>query len=274
MQRLAGEWRRAGRRVALVPTMGSLHDGHLRLVHRARKRVGPEGVVAVSIYVNPTQFGVNEDLAAYPRNLRGDLAACRAEGVDVVFAPTDAEMYPAGYSTFVQEESLAQFMEGASRPTHFRGVTTVVTKLFNLVRPDIAVFGAKDWQQAAIIRRMARDLNQPVRIDVAPTVREPDGLAMSSRNANLTPGERRQAGVLHGALKRARAEVRSKRSVSAARLRALVRRHFRSAPLARLDYAEFFHPDTLEPLRVVTPGSHMALAAFFSRARLIDNGTL
>jgi len=274
MQRLAGEWLRAGRRVALVPTMGFLHEGHLSLVRRARKLVGGDGLVVVSIYVNPTQFGVNEDLDAYPRDLKSDLAACRAGGVDAVFAPADRDMYPAGHSTFVLEQDLAQRMEGASRPTHFRGVTTVVTKLFNLVRPEVAVFGAKDWQQAAIIRRTVRDLNQPVKIIVAPTVRERDGLAMSSRNANLSPSEREQANVLHDSVKLARAEVRAQGRVTAARLRSLVNHRFQKAPLARLDYVEFFHPDTLEPVRRVTRGAHMALAACFSRARLIDNGRL
>lgn len=274
MQRFAGECVRAGRRVALVPTMGYLHEGHLSLVRRARALVGDDGVVVVSIYVNPTQFGVNEDLAAYPRDLTGDLAACRTAGVDVVFAPSDQEMYPADHSTFVIEERLSTGMEGASRPTHFRGVTTVVTKLFNLVRPDVAVFGAKDWQQAAIIRRSVRDLNQPVRIVVARTLRERDGLAMSSRNINLTPAEREQATVLHASLKLARAEVRAHGTMTAARLRALVRRRFHAAPLAKLDYVAFFHPDTLEPVRRVERGTHMALAARFSRARLIDNGRL
>lgn len=274
MQRLTGGWLRAGRPIALVPTMGCLHAGHLRLVQRARRLVGPAGAVVTSIYVNPTQFGANEDLDAYPRDLRGDLAACRQAGVDVVFAPTDAEMYPKGFSTFVNEEHLSGAMEGRTRPTHFRGVTTVVTKLFTIVRPDVAVFGAKDWQQATIIRRLVRDLNLPVKLVIAPTVRERDGLALSSRNANLAAAEREQAIVLHEALKQARSEVRRRSGIPARELRSKVKRLFRRAPLARLDYVEFFHPDTLEPVREVTRGTHMALAAFFSRARLIDNGRL
>ncbi|HEY6167263.1 MAG TPA: pantoate--beta-alanine ligase, partial [Verrucomicrobiae bacterium] len=178
-------WKRQGRRIGFVPTMGFLHAGHLSLVHRARRAAGPRGLVVVSIYVNPTQFGPHEDLARYPRNLRRDLELCRDAGADVIFAPSDAAMYPVrtsgGYNTYVIEERLSQVMEGASRPGHFRGVTTVVAKLFNLVQPDVAVFGAKDWQQAAIVRRMTCDLNFPVRILVAPTIRERDGLALSSR---------------------------------------------------------------------------------------------
>ena len=190
MQRLARQWQRAGTRIGLVPTMGYLHAGHLSLVKRARQAVGKNGVVVVSIYVNPTQFGPKEDFSKYPRDLKRDLKLCREAGVDVVFAPRDGEMYPGtvgsrrgesadkprfdkrGYGTYVVEEKLSRIMEGASRPTHFRGVTTVVAKLFHLVSPDVAVFGAKDWQQAAIVRRMVADLNFPVRILVAPTVRE------------------------------------------------------------------------------------------------------
>jgi len=186
MQRLALRWRREGKCVGFVPTMGYLHDGHLSLVSRARKLVGKPGIVVASIYVNPTQFAPTEDLSAYPRDLERDKALCRKAGVDVLFFPADAEMYPGrdtgGYSTYVIEEKLSQGMEGGSRPTHFRGVTTVVAKLFNLVLPEVAVFGAKDWQQAAILRRMVRDLNFPLKLVVAPTLREKDGLAMSSRN--------------------------------------------------------------------------------------------
>ena len=183
LQRLALRTRRAGRRIGFVPTMGGLHAGHLSLVHRARRAVGPRGLVVVSLYVNPTQFGPTEDLARYPRDFARDARLCRTAGADVLFAPTDAQMYPgraAGrHSTWVVEEQLSPAMEGASRPGHFRGVATVVAKLFNLVQPDVAVFGAKDWQQAAIVRRTTRDLNFPVRIVVAPTVRERDGLALS-----------------------------------------------------------------------------------------------
>ena len=200
MQRQALQWRSRGLRVGFVPTMGYLHAGHLSLVHEARRRVGADGVVVVSIYVNPTQFAPTEDLAKYPRDFARDSKLCSEAGVDVIFAPTDSDMYAGredgDYSTYVVEEGLTQGLEGASRPTHFRGVTTVVAKLFNCVLPEVSVFGAKDWQQAAVIRRMVKDLQFPIRIVVAPTTRESDGLAMSSRNRYLQPEERAQATVL------------------------------------------------------------------------------
>jgi pantoate--beta-alanine ligase len=277
LQRLALAARRAGRRVVLVPTMGYLHDGHLSLVRRARRAAGPRGLVIVSIYVNPTQFGPQEDLARYPRDFARDTRLCRAAGVDVIFAPTDREMYPGKdaerFSTYVVEEQLSQGMEGASRPTHFRGVATVVAKLFNLAQPDVAVFGAKDWQQAAVVRRMVRDLNFPLRLIVAPTTRERDGLALSSRNKYLDAAQRAQATVLIRAIRLARAAVR-RNSVSAARLKRDVAKLIATRPLARLDYVEFFDPDTLAPLGVVRHGAHMALAVFFGKTRLIDNGRL
>jgi pantoate--beta-alanine ligase len=277
MQRLALAARRAGRRVGFVPTMGCLHEGHLRLVRRVRRAVGPRGLVVVSIYVNPTQFGPKEDFARYPRDLARDCRLCRAEGVDVVFAPTDRQMYPGAgaerFSTYVVEEQLSQGMEGAARPTHFRGVTTVVAKLFNLVQPDVAVFGAKDWQQAAVVRRMVRDLNFPVRMVVAPTARERNGLAMSSRNRYLTPEQRAQATVLHHALRLARQRVR-RGPVPAAELKRAVARLVAGQPEARLDYVEFFAPRTLQPVTVARRGTHMALAVWVGNTRLIDNGRL
>ena len=279
MQRLANEWRRSGAKISLVPTMGYLHEGHLSLVRRARKTAGPQGKVVVSIYVNPTQFGANEDLGAYPRDLKQDLKACRAEGADAVFVPADTEMYSGRsdglYSTYVIEETLSQQMEGASRPIHFRGVTTIVAKLFNSVLPDLAVFGAKDWQQAAVIKRMAKDLNFPVKITVAPTVREPDGLAMSSRNAYLSDAERKQANVLCESIRLARREVREARKpLAASSLTKTIERFVARHSLARLDYVEFFHPETLAVESRITRGTHMALAVFFGKARLIDNGRL
>jgi pantoate--beta-alanine ligase len=279
MQRLAKGWQRQGVRVGFVPTMGSLHAGHLSLVRRARQLIGPKGVVVVSIYVNPTQFGPKEDFRRYPRELAGDARLCRAEGVDVIFAPSDRAMYPrdpaAPFSTYVVEEALARGMEGASRPTHFRGVTTIVAKLFNIVRPEVAVFGAKDWQQAAIIRRMVRDLNFPLKIMVAPTFREPDGLAMSSRNKYLEGDLRTQALVLSRALQKARQTVRrAAKPIPAARLKVELKRFIELAPAARLDYVEFFDSATLVPLRVVAAGAHMALAVFVGQTRLIDNGRL
>ena len=277
MQKLALRWKRAGVKVGFVPTMGYLHDGHLSLVREARRRVGKNGVVVVSIYVNPTQFGPKEDFSKYPRDLTRDLKLLRVLGVDVVFKPGDEEMYPGeakgNSSTFVVEEKLSQSMEGASRPTHFRGVTTVVAKLFNLVLPDVAVFGQKDFQQAAIIKRMVADLNFSVRIIVAPTLRERDGLAMSSRNKYLDPEQRAQAVILFHALQAARVAVKNK-PISAAQLKKDLRASITVAPLARLDYVELFDPETLQPARQVKRGTHMALAVFFGKTRLIDNAKL
>lgn len=290
MQRIAQIWQRADSRIGFVPTMGYLHAGHLSLVREARKRVGKTGKVVVSIYVNPTQFGPKEDLSRYPRDLKRDLNLCRAGGVDVVFTPDDAQMYPgagvsrrakrtaphavpASFSTCVVEEKLSRMMEGAARPAHFRGVTTVVAKLFNIVLPDVAVFGAKDWQQATIIKRMVADLNFPVKIIVAPTTREPDGLAMSSRNIYLNAEERAQGVILFHALRAARAAVKQK-AVPAARLKKDLRKFIAAAPLARLDYLEFFDSETLQPARQVKRGTHMALAVFFGKTRLIDNDRL
>jgi len=278
MQRLAQQWQRIGRRIGFVPTMGYLHAGHLSLVKRARSAAGKNGVVVLSIYVNPTQFGPKEDFSKYPRDLRRDLKLCRKAGVDVVFTPRDTEMYPGKakgrYSTYAVEERLSQTMEGAARPTHFRGVTTVVAKLFNLVLPDVAVFGAKDWQQAAIIKRMSADLNFPVKIIVAPTLRERDGLAMSSRNKYLIGDLRRQATVLWACIQLARVTVKRSKTYPAAKLKAAVSRLVECEPDARLDYVEFFEPDTLSPVAQVRRGTHMALAVFAGKTRLIDNGPL
>jgi len=296
MQRLAGEWRRHGARVGFVPTMGYLHEGHLSLVRVARRRAGRAGKVVVSIYVNPTQFGPKEDFTRYPRDLRRDLKLCRAEGVDVVFVPGDGEMYPqagpghsddrtapraapaTGFSTYVVEEALSQGMEGAARPGHFRGVTTVVAKLFNIVQPDVAVFGAKDFQQAAVVKRMVRDLSIPVRIIVAPTVREPDGVAMSSRNKYLSPDERKQAAVLPQIIRKARQlvaeETNSKTSITAHALKLEVSRLVARHPAVRCDYIEIFDPLTLQPLKKASRGAHLALAVFVGNTRLIDNARL
>lgn len=279
MQRLAADWKRAGIPIGFVPTMGYLHAGHMSLVAAARRDVGIQGKVVVSIYVNPTQFGPREDLTKYPRDLSRDRTLCQRAGVDVIFVPTDATMYPAinegGYSTFVEEQHLSRVMEGLSRPTHFRGVTTIVAKLFNIVQPDVAVFGAKDYQQAQVIRRMARDLNFPTRIRVAPTCREPDGLAMSSRNVYLNADERRQAVCLSAAIRQARNEVVSSRKpLPASTLRQCLIQAIEVNPAARVDYVEFFHPESLQPADPVTRGSHMALAVFMGKTRLIDNGRL
>lgn len=279
MQTLAGRWQKNGTEVGLVPTMGYLHDGHLSLVRRARQLVGARGQVVVSIYVNPTQFGPTEDFSRYPRDLARDAKLCRAAGVDLIFAPDNRQMYPgdggSSFSTYVIEERLSKGMEGASRPTHFRGVTTVVAKLFNIVRPEVAVFGAKDFQQAAIIRKMVRDLNFPLRIVVAPTLREPDGLAMSSRNKYLAGDLRAQAVVLSRSIRHAQEQVRkARRPIAAARLKSGLKKLIEQQPDARLDYVEFFDPETLEPQARVRPGAQMALAVFVGKTRLIDNGRL
>jgi len=290
MQERALLWKRLGIRVGFVPTMGYLHAGHMSLVKRARQAAGKSGGVVVSIYVNPTQFGPKEDFSKYPRDLKRDLKLCREAGVDVVFTPSDKEMYPqvgssrrddrtarravpTKFSTYVVEENLSRTMEGASRPMHFRGVTTVVAKLFNLVLPDVAVFGAKDWQQAAIIKRMAADLNFPVKIIVAPTLRERDGLAMSSRNKYLEGDLRRQATVLWRAIQAARFAIR-KFPVPQHRLKAQLKQLIESEPNAKLDYIEFFNSETLAPVSTVRFRTHMALAVFVGKTRLIDNAQL
>jgi len=275
MQRLAMRWKRAGTRIVFVPSMGCLHDGHLSLVREARRRASRSGKVVLSIYVNPTQFGPKEDFARYPRDLASDLRLCRRAGVDAVFAPPDLYVRDSGaaHSTYVVEDTLSQTMEGAARPAHFRGVATVVAKLFNLVLPDVAVFGAKDWQQAAIVRRMVRDLDFPLEVVVAPTFRESDGLAMSSRNRYLTGNLRPQAVALSQALTLARAAVRRK-PVSAARLAARLKRFIEQQPAARVDYVAFFEPETLLPVRIARPGVQLAIAVFLGPTRLIDNGCL
>jgi len=279
MQRLARQWQREGIRVGLVPTMGYLHAGHLSLVKKARGIVGARGKAVVSIYVNPTQFGPQEDFSRYPRDLKRDASLCQAEGVDIVFAPSDNDMYARsgslGFTTFVLEAGLARGMEGASRPTHFRGVTTVVAKLLNIVLPEFAVFGAKDYQQAAIVQRMVRNLNFPVKIVVAPILREPDGVAMSSRNKYLEGELRTQAEVLWRSIEKVRADLRkSPTAISAASLKTRVKGFIEREPAARLDYVEFFDSKTLIPVTKVNRGAHMALAVFIGKTRLIDNARL
>ena len=279
MQDLAVGWKRSGLQVGFVPTMGYLHRGHLSLVHQARQLVGANGKVVVSIFVNPTQFGPREDLSKYPRDLAEDTRKCRAEGVDVLFAPSDEEMYPRDgrgqFSTYVTEEILSRGMEGASRPTHFRGVATVVAKLLNIVLPDFAVFGAKDFQQAAVIQRMVRDLNFPVKIALGPIYREADGLAMSSRNKFLEGTLRSQAVVLWRAIQRVRVTLRTRSGgLSAQRLKTDLKNFIEREPAARLDYIEFFNPETLLPTLKVAPGTHLAMAVFIGRTRLIDNARL
>jgi pantoate--beta-alanine ligase len=275
LQARAHAERCAGRRIALVPTMGALHAGHVSLVKIARERADR---VWLSIFVNPTQFDDPRDLAAYPRTVAADLAICRDAGVDVVFTPDVAQMYPPGAQTTVDAGELAAPLCGAARPGHFRGVATVVTKLLVAAQPHVAVFGEKDYQQLAVIRRLVRDLLLPVEIVGAPTVREPDGLALSSRNRRLDAEARRQAVVLVRALDAAEAAVAGGER-AAARLLALVRAEIAAAPLARIDYAELRDADSLAPApeRLAAP-TLLALAVFVHSepqpVRLIDNRVL
>ena len=253
--------------VGLVPTMGYLHEGHLSLVRRAR---AASSSVVVSIFVNPTQFGPGEDLATYPRDIDRDLHLLQAEGVDLVWMPTAEVMYPAGFQTWVTVEKVARVLEGERRPGHFRGVATVVAKLFNGVQPHRAYFGQKDAQQAVVIQQLARDLDFPVEIVICPIVREPDGLAMSSRNAYLNPPERQAATVLYRALSAARAAFEAGER-DADRLRRIVTGTVATEPLAELQYVSCADPATLEELETVTGRGLLSLAANVGRTRLIDN---
>jgi pantoate--beta-alanine ligase len=247
--------------------MGFLHAGHISLVELAKN----EGeTVVVSIFVNPTQFGPNEDLSAYPRDIPGDLEKLKKAGANIVWLPAPEVMYPAGFNTWVNIEGVSETLEGAARPGHFRGVATVVAKLFNAVAPDHAYFGQKDAQQVAVIKQMTRDLDFPIQIVVGPTVREADGLAMSSRNRYLTPEERSAATVLYRALEEARtAFTKGERSGDV--LRALMRETVNAEPLAEQQYASCAHPETLQELGEVTNGALLSLAVYVGTTRLIDN---
>jgi pantoate--beta-alanine ligase len=259
---------RAKRRV-LVPTMGALHKAHGELIRVARERAGKDGEVAVSIFVNPLQFEPGSDYQHYPRPEKEDENFCRAAGVDVLFRPSTAEMYPDDRSVFVDENSLSTVLEGKSRPGHFRGVCTVVAKLFNILDPDAAVFGEKDFQQLAIIRRMVRDLNYKIDIVPVPTVREEDGLACSSRNAYLSADERTQAAVIRKALLIAKASTRL--FGSSADVLQLVRTTIEAARLARIDYVDLVDAEALQPIDSVKSNSLLAVAVYFGKTRLIDN---
>lgn len=250
--------------------MGALHVGHAALIDRARKIANGSGLVIVSIFVNPTQFAPNEDLSRYPRTLASDRRLCEAHGADAIFCPGAGEMYPADFSTWVNEESVSGPLCGAARPGHFRGVCTVVLKLFTIVQPTVAVFGLKDFQQCMVIRRMVRDLNLPLRIVAAATVREPDGLALSSRNRFLSPEERAQAPLLRRALLAAASAFRSGEK-NAAKLRALVVKTIATASLSRIDYVEVLDANTLGNITSARPGCVIAVAVFFGKTRLIDN---
>jgi len=259
--------RRDGKTIAFVPTMGALHQGHLSLLREGRRR-GDR--LTLSIYVNPTQFGPTEDLGNYPRDLHGDLEKAREQGVDAVFLPTDQVMYPQGYQTYVTVDDLAHPLCGQRRPTHFRGVATVVTKLFIIVAPDVAIFGEKDFQQLVLIHRMSRDLNLPVEIVGCPIVREQDGLAMSSRNAYLSPEEREAARSLFRSLDVAQALV-DKGATDPGAILKQVRATIEATKLARIDYAKLVDPDTLKELPTFKAPALLALAAFVGKTRLIDN---
>jgi len=259
--------RKSGQRLGLVPTMGALHEGHLSLVRAAREK---SDIVAVSIFVNPTQFGPNEDFAKYPRNLENDSKMLERDQVDVIFAPSVDDMYPADAVTWVTVEGMSDRLCGRSRPGHFRGVTTVVAKLFHIIEPDVAFFGQKDAAQITIIRRMVRDLNMPVEIGVGAIVRESDGLALSSRNAYLDPQERKSALVLHRSLQSA-AQLFQRGERNSESLIAAGKQEFANLPNARLDYFEIVDPNSLEPLATISNRALIAVAAFIGNTRLIDN---
>lgn len=260
----------AGRRIACVPTMGALHAGHLALIDKAR---GCGDVVVVSIFVNPLQFNRPDDFDKYPRPIDDDIDACRAAGVDAVYAPTAADMYPAGFQTHVEPGPLASSLEGSGRPGHFRGVTTVVAKLFGAMQPDVAVFGEKDFQQLAIIRRMVVDLDFDVEIVAVRTVREPDGLAISSRNARLSSDQRRAAVCVVQALRLAEtAASAGERDVDM--LLAIATARIDTEPLAKLEYLQIVDPLTLDPLTILDRPAVLVAAAWFGDVRLIDNARL
>ncbi len=270
MQAWADEVRREGKRIGLVPTMGCLHEGHLSLIRLARERT--DGVV-VSIFVNPTQFGPGEDFEKYPRTFERDQELVEQAGGEVIFTPNVEEMYPPGFCTAVQVDKLTEGLCGASRPGHFRGVTTVVAKLLCAVKPHVAVFGQKDFQQAVVIRRMVRDLNLNVEIVIAPIVREADGLAISSRNAYLSPSERRVARVLFQSLEKARERVRAGEREASGIISAM-KAEIEAKPMARIDYIEMVDAETIEPATRVEGRVLVALAVWIGKTRLIDNVVL
>jgi len=267
MKQWARGVRAEGHVLGLVPTMGALHEGHAALVKRAKAECSR---LAVSIFVNPKQFGPKEDFAKYPRDLEKDAELLKAIGVDVVFAPAAEEIYPDGFRTYVTVEEISERLEGKTRPGHFRGVTTVVLKLFEIVAPRFAYFGRKDAQQVRIISSMAKDLNSDVEVVVCPIVREADGLALSSRNAYLTPAERKAATVLYRALITVKAELDTGVR-DALQLQGVMAKVFASEPLARMDYAEIVSAETFEPVVRVGKGCYAVVAAWVGKTRLIDN---
>lgn len=260
-----------GRKIALVPTMGYLHEGHLSLIAAAKKKGADE--IVISVFVNPVQFGPNEDYAKYPRDEKADLAKCRAAGATAVFFPTPDNMYLDAHSVYVNEDALSASLCGARRPGHFRGVCTVVAKLFNLVHPHFAVFGQKDFQQAAVIRRMVRDLNFDLDIVVAPIIREPSGLARSSRNTYLSDDERARATALSQTLFAAQADVKAKKEIRWATARAKIVRVLEQAGL-KIDYVEAVDANTLKPVKTLQKGVAVLLAVYCGKTRLIDNAVM
>jgi pantoate--beta-alanine ligase len=267
MQQLAEETRRAGRSIGVVPTMGALHAGHLSLLRRCRAE---SDLAVMTLFVNPLQFDRKDDLARYPRDQDRDARLAREAGVDVIYTPTPEAMYPAGYATYVTVEGLADRWEGATRPGHFRGVATVCTKLFTACRPHRAYFGQKDYQQTLVMRRLVADLDLGLELVVLPTVREADGLALSSRNVLLTPEARRQAVTISRALTAAQAAVKGGER-DAERLRATIEAQIRTAPLAEIEYVAVCDPDTLASLTRLAPRGVALVAARFGPVRLIDN---
>lgn len=268
LQKICRTFKRRGQTIGVVPTMGFLHEGHQSLLKKARPQCD---VLVLTIFVNPTQFGPREDYKKYPRHTKRDLAIAGREKVDLVFLPKVSDLYPAGYQTYVEPTGLSRELCGKSRPGHFRGVTTIVAKLFNIISPNTAFFGLKDFQQFAILCQMVKDLDFGIKMIGIPTLREKDGLAMSSRNAYLNPVERKAALCLIGGLKRVRQEI-IKGNKNMMRLNSLVRSKIRKEKLARLDYAECVHAQTLQPLKKYERGKTLfALAVFIGKTRLIDN---
>jgi len=270
MQKIALATRAEGRRIAFVPTMGYLHEGHLSLLREGRKR---GDLLVLSIFVNPTQFGQGEDFESYPRDLSHDVRLARSAGTDIVFAPEARDMYPKGYATYVDVEGITDCLCGASRPGHFRGVTTVVTKLFTIVQPHVALFGQKDFQQLAVIKRMTLDLNLPVEVVGMPIVREADGLAMSSRNVYLSEEERRQALALSTGIAKAR-QMAGEGARDVAQILDILRTMIGKEKDARIDYLQIRHRTTLEEQEKVDGDSVLLMAVFIGKTRLIDNGFL
>lgn len=268
MRRVAERYRREGKSVALVPTMGALHEGHTALIDDARKRAE---VVITTIFVNPTQFGPNEDFDKYPRSFDNDCDLCKKHGTDIVFAPPREAIYPPNFSTYINEEKLSKGLCGVSRPGHFRGVCTIVGMLFNICQPTMAIFGQKDAQQSAIIKKMVSDLHIPVEIIIAPTVREKDGLAMSSRNRYLTDSQRNEALKIHEALQKGKALV-DKGFYQVDRIEAEVTNHLIGSRRVRVIYVATVNRETMEPVRTIEPGKCLiAVACWVDETRLIDN---